>query len=66
MTSYMIYATNYLMIRSEEDEYNVNLHKVSALLRYQCGLLFTNESKEAVIKYFSELADPDFARYITS
>ena len=47
---------------TEEEEYNDQLHKVSLCLRNQCGLLFTNETKENVLEYFSNLAEPDFAR----
>ena len=31
-------------------------------LRNECGLLATNQSKEEVVSYFSQLAEPDFAR----
>jgi len=48
--------------KSPEDEYNSQLHKVSLCLRNQCGLLFTNEKKEDVVEYFSNMAQPDFAR----
>ncbi len=32
------------------------------LLRHQCGLLFTNESEEEIVKYFEDHEAPDFAR----
>jgi len=48
--------------KTEEEEYNENLHKVSFLLRGQCGLLFTNEKTEDVLEYFQNLAEPDYAR----
>ena len=48
--------------RSSEDEYKDNLHKVNACLKGQRGLLFTNSTKEEVIKWFDAYADVDFAR----
>ena len=36
--------------RTTEDEYKDNLHKLSKHLRGQTGLLFTNKSKEEVLK----------------
>merc|ERR1719369_1331581 len=48
--------------RGVEEECNQQLHKVSLCLRNQCGLLFTNETKENVLEYFTQLAEPDFAR----
>jgi len=47
---------------SEEEEYSDNLHKVSSMLRGECGLLFTNEKTEDVLEYFQNLAEPDYAR----
>merc|ERR1719391_1145590 len=47
---------------TEEEEYNDNLHKVSLLLRGECGLLFTNEKKDDVVEYFSNLSESDYAR----
>merc|ERR1719192_1313779 len=46
----------------EAEEYNENLHKVSRLLRGECGLLFTNEKTEDVLEFFQNLAEPDYAR----
>ena len=37
--------------RDEASEYNENLHKVSRLLRNQCGLLFTNQKKDSVMDF---------------
>ncbi|XP_014785485.1 mRNA turnover protein 4 homolog [Octopus bimaculoides] len=48
--------------KSIETEYRENLHKLSAQLRGQAGLLFTNKTKEEVLKYFNEFYAPDFAR----
>ena len=51
-----------LYSRTEEEEYNENLHKVSTLLRGECGLLFTNEKTDDVLEWFEGLAHPDYAR----
>ncbi|GAB1597717.1 mRNA turnover protein 4 homolog [Argonauta hians] len=48
--------------KSPETEYRDNLHKLSAQLKGQAGLLFTNQTKEEVLKYFNEYHVPDFAR----
>nr|CAG4644226.1 EOG090X0BJA [Lepidurus arcticus] len=48
--------------RSVEDEHQDNLHEISKRLRGQCGLLFTNRSKEDVLRYFKERKEADFAR----
>ena len=37
--------------RGVEDEYKDNLHKISRQLTGQRGLLFTNQSKDEVLKY---------------
>eukprot|EP00088_Acartia_fossae_P041060 TRINITY_DN42936_c0_g1_i1.p1 TRINITY_DN42936_c0_g1~~TRINITY_DN42936_c0_g1_i1.p1 ORF type:complete len:242 (+),score=72.95 TRINITY_DN42936_c0_g1_i1:37-762(+) len=47
---------------TEEEEYNENLHKVSILLRGQCGLLFTNEKTDDVVEFFENMSTPDYAR----
>jgi len=47
---------------SAEEEYNENLHKISLMLRGECGLLFTNEKTEDVLEYFENLSSPDYAR----
>ncbi|KAK2704540.1 mRNA turnover protein 4 homolog [Artemia franciscana] len=48
--------------RHSEDEVQENLHKVSKLLKGQCGLLFTNRSKEEVSKFFEDYVESDYAR----
>lgn len=48
--------------RSETDEVQPNLHKLAACLHGQCGLLFTNKSKNEVIKWFDEYSEKDYAR----
>ena len=37
--------------RGVEDEYRDNLHKISRQLTGERGLLFTNQSKDEVLKY---------------
>ena len=44
--------------RDEASEYNENLHKVSRLLRNQCGLLFTNQKKDSVMDFFTGHEQP--------
>nr|CAG4652092.1 EOG090X0BJA [Triops cancriformis] len=48
--------------RGAEDEYKDHLHEISRRLRGQCGLLFTNRSKDEVLKYFKEHKEADYAR----
>ncbi|XP_038051374.1 mRNA turnover protein 4 homolog isoform X2 [Patiria miniata] len=43
-------------------EYREGLHMISSKLKGNVGLLFTNETKEAVIEWFDEYVEPDFAR----
>ena len=48
--------------RTEEEEYNDKLHRVSKLLRNQRGLLFTSQNEENVVEFFDEHAENDFLR----
>jgi len=48
--------------REPSEEYQENLHKLSQRLKGQCGLLFTNSTKDEVVKYFGSYSDSDFAR----
>jgi len=48
--------------KGPEDEYHKNLHKLSKYLLGQCGLLFTNRSKEEVLGFFSNFSEPDYSR----
>lgn len=48
--------------RSVESEYKENLSKIIPYLSGNIGLLFTNRSKEEVLKFFSEFSCPDYAR----
>jgi len=48
--------------RSKEEELYDNLHHVSKLIKGQCGLFFTNEERDKVVKFFLDYSEPDFAR----
>jgi len=48
--------------RGPESEYKENLHKLTSHLIGNIGLLFTNRTKEDVLKYFAHFSRPDFAR----
>lgn len=48
--------------RTPEEEIADDLHKLSDTLKGQCGLLFTDESKEYVTKWFAEYTVEDYAR----
>jgi len=48
--------------KSKEDESQENLHRLSKRLVGQCGLLFTNRSKQDVTDFFDSFSAPDFAR----
>ncbi|CAB3405490.1 unnamed protein product [Caenorhabditis bovis] len=48
--------------KHKSDEYANGLHKASNDLKGQCGLMFTNLSKEEVLKELSANAEEDFAR----
>lgn len=48
--------------KSKEDEVQDNLCKVSKRLAGQCGLLFTNRSKQDVVDFFETFGVPDYAR----
>ena len=52
--------------RDEASEYNENLHKVSRLLRNQCGLLFTNQKKDSVMDFFTGHEQPGKIRGLSS
>uniref|UniRef100_A0A8D8V7Z6 Ribosome assembly factor mrt4 n=1 Tax=Cacopsylla melanoneura TaxID=428564 RepID=A0A8D8V7Z6_9HEMI len=52
----------YALGKSKEDEIQKNIHLVSSALRGQCGLLFTNRSKEDVLMWFDVYEDEDFAK----
>ncbi len=48
--------------KDRESEYRDGLHMLSRRLQGNVGLLFTNESKEAVNEWFEKFVEPDFAR----
>jgi len=48
--------------RIAEEAYAENLNRISKHLTGQTGLIFTQKPKEEVLRYFKELALPDFAR----
>uniref|UniRef100_A0A6M2DIZ4 Ribosome assembly factor mrt4 n=1 Tax=Xenopsylla cheopis TaxID=163159 RepID=A0A6M2DIZ4_XENCH len=48
--------------RNEQDEIEDNLHKLSAELQGQCGLLFTEKSKEEVVSWFNSFSAQEYAR----
>jgi mRNA turnover protein 4 len=48
--------------RDKATEKADGLHKVSQLLKGQCGLMFTNENLKTVIKFFKQYSESDHAR----
>ncbi|XP_067010448.1 mRNA turnover protein 4 homolog [Anabrus simplex] len=48
--------------KTVETEVEDNLHKLAKQLRGQCGLLFTNKSRDEVLEWFANYSDTDFAR----
>lgn len=48
--------------KSAEEEYRDNLHRVSKRLMGNVGLLFTNKTKDEVVKYFEGFVETDYAR----
>nr|CAG4638673.1 EOG090X0BJA [Cyclestheria hislopi] len=48
--------------KSKEDECKDNIHEISKRLKGQCGVLFTNRSKNEVLEYFEKHVESDFAR----
>uniref|UniRef100_A0A914YI93 Ribosome assembly factor mrt4 n=1 Tax=Panagrolaimus superbus TaxID=310955 RepID=A0A914YI93_9BILA len=65
-TSRFFYGKNTVMSvalgRDAATEKEKGLHKVSQLLKGQCGLMFTNENGKNVIKFFKEYSENDHAR----
>lgn len=45
-----------------DEDHRENLHRVSERLRGQCGLFFTNASRDKVLDWFGEYEDADYAR----
>lgn len=48
--------------KGSADEYKDGLHKVSAQLEGEVGLLFTDRTKAEVIEWFAQYSESDFAR----
>eukprot|EP01116_Phalansterium_solitarium_P018183 TRINITY_DN4720_c0_g3_i4.p2 TRINITY_DN4720_c0_g3~~TRINITY_DN4720_c0_g3_i4.p2 ORF type:complete len:233 (-),score=108.43 TRINITY_DN4720_c0_g3_i4:573-1235(-) len=48
--------------RTPEEEYKPKLHLVSDNVVGICGLFFTNEPEDKVLRFFQEYSEPDFAR----
>lgn len=48
--------------RTPEEEYRTNLHKIGECLRGERGLLFSNQSPEEVLSWFSSYSEGDYAR----
>ncbi|XP_054267950.1 mRNA turnover protein 4 homolog [Macrosteles quadrilineatus] len=48
--------------RTEADEVQKNLHKISSHLVGQCGLLFTNRPKDNVVQWFRDFSQMEFAK----
>ncbi|XP_052762816.1 mRNA turnover protein 4 homolog [Mya arenaria] len=48
--------------RTSSDEYRENLHNICTHLKGQTGLLFTNKTKDEVVKYFADFHKSDYAR----
>ncbi|XP_074608018.1 mRNA turnover protein 4 homolog [Acropora palmata] len=48
--------------KNKEAEYKDNLHKISNKLKGQCGLMFTNQAKDDVIRWFKDYSELDYAR----
>ncbi|XP_032904155.1 mRNA turnover protein 4 homolog [Amblyraja radiata] len=48
--------------KGSADEYKDGLHKVSAKLEGEVGLLFTDRTKAEVIEWFAQYSESDFAR----
>ncbi|EFP07370.1 hypothetical protein CRE_26450 [Caenorhabditis remanei] len=48
--------------KQKSDEYANQLHKASAILKGQCGLMFTNMSQKEVKAEFDQITEEDYAR----
>jgi len=48
--------------RTPEDEYKENTHKIGEEVTGNCGLFFTNESEEDIVKFFRDYREKDYAR----
>ncbi|XP_015512561.1 mRNA turnover protein 4 homolog [Neodiprion pinetum] len=48
--------------KSPEEEVEDEIHKLSAALKGQCGLLFTNRPKDEVLDWMEQYGEEDYAR----
>ncbi|KAJ8922295.1 hypothetical protein NQ315_004235 [Exocentrus adspersus] len=48
--------------RTEKDEIEDNIHKITRFIKGPCGLLFTNCKREEVVDWFENFSVADFAR----
>jgi len=48
--------------RTPEEEHKDNIYKLSRRIAGECGVLFTNKSKDDVSKFFETFTEPNFAR----
>lgn len=48
--------------KNKEDEVDVDLHKLSAVVKGQCALLFTNCTKKEVVDWFESYEVNDYCR----
>jgi len=65
-TSRFFFGKNRVMAlglgKNKENEYKENLHKLSNYLSGDVGLMFTNETKENVVKWYNGYSEEDYAR----
>jgi mRNA turnover protein 4 len=65
-SSRFFFGKNKVMVKalgtSPADEYKDDLHKVSQCISGNCGLLFTDKSKDDVVKFFASFSEPNYAR----
>jgi len=48
--------------KTPETEAKQNIHKLVQMISGECGLLFTNKTKDEVLKFFSEYNEEDYPR----
>jgi len=66
LTSRFFFGKNRVMAlglgKSKENEYKENLYELTKHLNGEVGLMFTNETKENVVKWFQNYSEEDYAR----
>lgn len=64
--SRIFFGKNHLMSvalgKTKADEIQVDLHKISNIIKGECLLMFTNEMTENVKRYFAEFSEESYAR----